>query len=507
METAGQTADSTKHRAGVPSPPIDRRQFLQRAIAAGAGTAVLPATMVSAQTAKPGASPYGELTTEPDENGLLLPEGFTSRILAVGGEPVADTGYAWHAFPDGAATFPADDGGWILAVNSEVTALFAPDQGGVSAIRFDADGEVVDAYRILEGSTSNCAGGPTPWGTWLSCEEPLDKKGRLWECDPTGKEEPVAHEAMGLWNREAAAVDPKGEAVYMTEDDGSGLLYRYTPTAYPDLSEGLLEAAIVDDDGGVTWGEIPDPSAATAPTNQQLADATRFNGGEGIWFHDETIFFTTKGDNRVHAIDLEEQQYRLIWESDPDEDGVEGAVLSGVDNITVDDATGDLFVAEDGGDMEVCIITPEGAVAPFARVAENPNGSEITGPCLSPDRTRLYFSSQRGTSPKGLDEIIPGTDKDAKIAGITYEVTGPFRKPTAEPESPTTTLAKANPSAGTGSDGGSEDEGGSTSAPVVIGGIAVLAAAGIGATVALRRRRDPDAAPAAADDATPDDGA
>jgi secreted PhoX family phosphatase len=149
---------------------MDRRQFLQRAITAGTGAAVLPAQIAAAQSAEPGESPYGALATEPDENGLRLPEGFTSRILAVGGEPVGDTGYAWHAFPDGAATFATDDGGWIYACNSEITAIVAEDQGGVSAIRFDADGEITDAYRILENSTSNCAGGPTPWGTWMSCE-------------------------------------------------------------------------------------------------------------------------------------------------------------------------------------------------------------------------------------------------------------------------------------------------------------------------------------------------
>ena len=108
----------------------------------------------------------------------------------------------------------------------------------MSAVRFDAEGEIADAYRILEGSTSNCAGGPTPWGTWLTCEEPLDKRGRVWECDPTGATEAVVHDAMGIWNHEAAAVDPEGEAVYLTEDDPAGLLYRYTPAAYPDLSEG-----------------------------------------------------------------------------------------------------------------------------------------------------------------------------------------------------------------------------------------------------------------------------
>src|SRR4051794_1669185 len=78
---------------------IDRRQFLRRAITAGTSAAVLPAAMVSAQSATPGASPYGDLATEPDENGLLLPDGFTSKVLAVGGDEVASTGYAWHAFP------------------------------------------------------------------------------------------------------------------------------------------------------------------------------------------------------------------------------------------------------------------------------------------------------------------------------------------------------------------------------------------------------------------------
>ncbi len=455
---------------------------------AGAGAAVIPSTLVSAQTAEPGTGPYGDLATEPDENGLLLPEGFTSRIIAIGGETVAGTGYAWHAFPDGAATFPTDDGGWIYACNSEVTLPFAPDQGGVSAIRFDADGEVVDAYRILEGSTSNCAGGPTPWGTWMSCEEPVDKHGRLWECDPTGEKEAVAHEAMGLWNREAAAVDPEAEVVYMTEDDPAGLLYRYTPTDYPDLSAGTVEAAVVADDGTVTWAEVPDPSGKPKQTKNQVPEATTFNGGEGIWYDQGSIYFTSKGDDKVHHIDLGSMRYEVIWDADAVADGVEGAVLSGVDNITVDHGTGDLFVAEDGGNMEVVLISSDGVVAPFARVAEDPTGSEITGPCLSPDRTRLYFSSQRGPSPKMLKEVIPGCTFDSRNAGITYEITGPFRAAADEPEAATTTIAKASSSGTDSSDSsdGSEDQ--STSAPVVIGGIALVAAAGAGAPLALRRR-------------------
>lgn len=443
-----------------------------------------------AQTATPGASPYGPLRAEPDENGLLLPEGFTSRIVAVAGEPVAETGYAWPAFPDGAATFPTVDGGWIHTVNSEVFTFIAPDAGGVSAVRYDKDGVIVDAYRILEGSNSNCAGGPTPWGTWLSGEESADEQGRVWECDPTGDKEAVAHEAMGRWAHEAVAVDPGSKTLYLTQDHPTGLLYRYTPTDYPDLSAGLLEAAVVADDGSVTWSEVPDPSGKTAPTREQVPEATPFAGGEGIWFHDGVVSFTTKYDHSVHALHLAEQRHEVIWKGDPDRLGVEDAVLSGVDNITADAGSGDLYVAEDGGNMEVVMITPEGAVAPFVRITgEGQEGSEVTGPCFNPARDRLYFSSQRGPSSKTIAEVIPGTTGEAKGLGITYEVTGPFRG-RGEPgdttsgtaPSPTTTLARA----AEGSDGTSDDDGAMNGA-LVVGGIVVVAAAAAG-VLALRRR-------------------
>ena len=88
------------------------------------------------------------------------------------------------------------------------------------------------------------------------------------------------------------------------------------------------------------------------------------------------------------------------------------APLTGVDNVT-GSSSGDLFVAEDGGNMEICIITPDDVVAPFLRITDQ-SSSEITGPAFSPDGTRLYFSSQRGTS-------------GSSSGGITYEVTGPFR--------------------------------------------------------------------------------
>ena len=313
---------------------MDRRNFLRAGVVSTGAGVMLPTAMfarpASARSAEgsatPGESPYGPLSDTPDENGLLLPAGFTSRVIAVSGEVVGATNYAWHMFPDGAGTFDDGNGGWYYTCNSEVFDFMAPDSGSVSAIHFDADGNIVDAYRILEGSNSNCAGGPTPWGTWLSGEENFSGIGRIWECDPTGAKPAVAHEAMGRWAHEAAAVDPDNQQVYLTEDNPTGVFYRYTPTAYPDLSAGKLEACIVAADGSVTWGPLTDPSGATVPTREQVAGATIFPGNEGCWYHQGWVYFTSKGDHSVHGIDIAAQKYTLLWKGDPDGLGVEGAV-------------------------------------------------------------------------------------------------------------------------------------------------------------------------------------
>ena len=407
---------------------MDRRRFLRLGVASASGAALLPSARVAAaQTASAGESPYGSIDgLAPNTDGVVVPDGFTARVVAVAGEPVARTEYRWRLFPDGAATFDDGNGGWYYVCNSEVFNFMAPASGGASAIHFSPQGEVLDAYPILEGSHSNCAGGPTPWGTWLSCEEAYVGDGLVWECDPTGVAPAVAHPAMGNFTHEAVAVDPIGQSLYLTEDQAAGVLYRYTPAAYPDLSEGLLEAATVAGDGAVSWTPVPDPSAQDLPTREQVEEATIFPGAEGIWYHDDWIYFTTKFDHRVHAINVRSQRYVLIWSPDPQavEDGT--AVLTGVDNITVDAGSGDLFVAEDGGNMEIVIITPDGQVAPFARVVGQDH-SEITGPVFSPARDRLYFSSQRGPTPSAVGEIIDGLSTTDYIGGITYEITGPFR--------------------------------------------------------------------------------
>ena len=338
----------------------------------------------------------------PDENGVQLPQGFTSRVVARSSqEPVPGCGYRWHAAPDGAAVFTTNDG-WVYVSNSEVGG----NQGGVGALRFDLQGRVIDSYSTLDGTSTNCAGGPTPWGTWLSCEE-FDQ-GRVWECDPLGKKQAIVRPALGVFKHEAAAVDPVLNDIYLTEDTGDGLFYRFRPGSRgADLSAGRLEAAEVMDGGKVVWHRVKDPSGVVQPTRMQVPQATLFKGGEGAWHHDQVIYFTTTQDGRVWAYDISASTITVIYD---DDDHVEPE-LTGVDNITVS-AGGDVIVAEDGGDNQIIAVLPDRKTAPLLRVVGH-DKSEITGPVFDPSGTRLYFSSQRGATGESED-------------GMTFEVTGPF---------------------------------------------------------------------------------
>src|SRR5262245_9212471 len=196
---------------------VSRRQFVKSLAALGIGMGLGPWTVTRAQT----SGPYGPLGL-PDINGVRLPAGFTSRLIATTGQLVPGTSYTWHLAPDGGATF-ATGGGWIYVSNSEANG----NTGGVSAIWFDASGQIVDAYRILADTKWNCAGGATPWGTWLSCEE--YRGGLVWECDPAGPGQGIARPALGKFVHEAAAVDPVTGYVYLTEDEDRGRFYRFCP--------------------------------------------------------------------------------------------------------------------------------------------------------------------------------------------------------------------------------------------------------------------------------------
>jgi secreted PhoX family phosphatase len=324
-------------------------------------------------------------------------------LLATTGQRVDGTDYVWHGEPDGAATFVHPDGGWLYVSNSELNG----GNGGVGVLQLDDDGQIVDAYRILGGTKWNCSGGATPWGTWLSCEE--FRNGFVWECFPFDKgSQGIARPAMGKFIHEAAVVDPVTGYVYLTEDENDSRLYRFRPGAPEDLSEGVLEALVLDGTD-VTWVET-----STRRPNRDRTTAS-FDRGEGAWFSGGSVYFTTTGDDKVWRLDV----------TDPDANTLEviydaaavgpDAPLREPDNITVHAPTGRIFVCEDDDDLQVVLLADtanadERVAAPFLQLVGH-GGSELAGPAFSPDGLRFYVSSQRGLDGKN---------------GMTFEITGSF---------------------------------------------------------------------------------
>jgi hypothetical protein len=374
----------------------------------GLGAGVLGAALVatSCTPASPtdppsaGSGPYGPMGA-PNSAGVALPAGFTARIIARSTEVVPGTSYRWHLAPDGGACFTAPDGGWYYVSNSEVLGFLG---AGASAISFAPGGTVRGAYRILGNTNNNCAGGPTPWGTWLSCEEnPL---GQVYECNPTKAGQGVVRPALGRFSHEAAAIDPVTGFVYLTEDEKDGRFYRFRPTTPGNLTRGVLEAALVRG-SRVSWVGPLDPNVPQRLNRP--AGTTEFRGGEGCWYDAGTIYFTTKGDNRVWAYHTTGQTIRVLYRPDASAN----PELRNVDNVTVS-PRGDVIVAEDGDDQQLVLVTVEGEVVPFLQLFGQ-SDSELTGPAFSPDGSRLYVSSQRG--PSGSRE---------GSGGLTYEIVGPF---------------------------------------------------------------------------------
>jgi secreted PhoX family phosphatase len=170
------------------------------------------------------------------------------------------------------------------------------------------------------------------------------------------------------------------------------------------VEAGVLEVAAVDAGGVVSWLAVPDPQAAVVPTRLQVPASTAFAGGEGCWYAGGAVVFTTKLDGRVWRYDEASSRLSVIYDAatrvQPD--------LTGVDNVTGWPGGG-LVVCEDGGDMQLVGLSPDGSVSPILQVVGQ-DTSELTGVGFDPSGQRLYVSSQRGVDGNG----------------IIYEVSGPI---------------------------------------------------------------------------------
>ena len=430
--------------------PIDRRHFLSRTSLAFGG--ILASGCVASSAAPvlgPSLNRFGALQADPA--GVLdLPPGFSYRVLSrLGdsmddGEPVPDAA-------DGMGCFDLGGGKIALVRNHELrpdraepvavspaydtvarSLLALP--GGTTTIVLDAETLAVERqYRSLAGTIRNCAGGVTPWGSWLSCEEntstPRDEGGRLNRdhgyvfevpADHDGLVDPVPLKAMGRFNHEAACVDPATGIVYMTEDRGDSLFYRFIPDVPGDLAAGgVLQALVLADLQDTRnsedntdrihvrspvagrWITLDDVEAPDDDLRQRGAaqGATIFARGEGIWMGEGEMYFTATSGGRAG----EGQIFRftpraagpdmleLFYESPA------ASEYSFGDNLVVS-PFGDLIVCEDqyGDTVDNYLrgITPSGEAYAFGRLRLQ---TEPAGACFSPDGRTLFVNAYSPT--------------------------------------------------------------------------------------------------------------
>ena len=451
---------------------INRRKFLKGAV--GIGFAGLGAYFVYNKFKngyKNQIKGYGNLIKDPD--GIFdLPEKFSYKILSRVGD-IMDDGFPLPGLPDGMATFPGSNGKVILVRNHELgfnngnISAFGENEeylklvpkskiydfgqsgkrgfGGTTTIVYDIKkGEVEKQYLSLCGTLRNCSGGPTPWGSWLTCEETEEKAGEELKKDHGYVFEVPASENIGLIDptpliemgriyREAAAIDPNSGTVYLTEDKSDGLFYRYIPNTPGQLHEGgKLQALAIKGKFSADLTNWVKPFATTGVSmdvewidmedidnpNNDLRErghkkgAAIFARGEGLWFGDKELFIacTSGGVKKLG------QGWRYIpsdFEGKEEEKNFPGKIelfiepnennlLERCDNITIS-PWGHLFVCEDGsGEDYVKAITPNGEIYTIGRNALS--FSETAGVCFSPDGSTMFLNIQA----EGLTIAITG---------------------------------------------------------------------------------------------------
>lgn len=421
------------------SLPANRRQFLA---ATGSAFAALVASGCSTRTTLGGAGFAGYGPLVPDPQGLLdLPQGFSYRVLSSLGDAMTD-GLKVPDRADGMGCFDLGSGKLALVRNHELGET--SDAGGALAhgFRRNAQGAVyaggtttlvLDArtlnverqFRSLGGTIRNCAGGITPWGSWLTCEESMFsraedvKKEHGWvfevPANATGMVDAVPLKAMGRFNHEAACVDPRTGIVYLTEDQEDGLFYRFVPNVRGKLAQGgKLQALVLADGirdsrnkGGVTmnvgawhqarWIDLDNVEAPADDLRMRgaAAGALVIARGEGIWMGEGELYFTATSGGTAKLGQIFRFRPGTAGRSDALElffESTSADQFNYGDNLCVA-PNGHLVVCEDqyGEDVANYVrgITPDGRV--YA-IGFSRTGTETAGACFSPDGRTLFLN-------------------------------------------------------------------------------------------------------------------
>lgn len=443
-------------RSPAPAPVSRRGLVLSAAALAFSGLGARAALAAEGADIVDQVRGYGPLLRDPA--GVLdLPEGFSYRVLSSAGEVMDDgflvpdhfDGMGCLALPDGRLALmrnhELDEGehrlgptGGRADLESRLAALPAFDRdregrvlpGGVTRLVVDPEtGRREHQSLALAGTVLNCAGGATPWGSWLTCEEtlvsaPKTGTGHGWVFeapgDASGVVEAVPLTALGRFRHEAAAVDPVTGTVYLTEDRDDGLLYRFLPRAPGRLAEGGRLQALAFEAGGTdsrNWRQADlavgearalrwiDLDGVESPEDDlrrrgHSAGAVLFARGEGLHLATRPqggcdVFFacTSGGARRLGQIfrltsrpgGLADQLQLFVESRD-------SRVLDYADNLTVA-PSGNLVVCEDRVSLSpnhLKVITPTGKVFALARLRMR---TELAGACFSPDGRFLFVNA------------------------------------------------------------------------------------------------------------------
>lgn len=456
------------------SHSLTRRDFHKRVAGATLGMLGLKTLLEGRAEAQSGTSSFSKLVKDP--KGIFdLPKGFEYRIISKTGETMND-GLLVPGYPDGMAAFQGSRGETVLIRNHELkgypgdlcafgkenelvakvdkTKLYDRAgghylaRGGTTTLIYDTKKKVLKRqFLSLAGTVANCAGGPTPWGSWISCEETNLRGGKRYEEDhgynfevsskAKGLSEAVPLKAMGRFAHEAIAVHEKSGVVFQTEDRNDSIVTRFLPKKPGQLRHGgILQALVIRDHKWadtrnwqsvdfqvgsnleVEWMTLSEIDSPKDDLRIRAAaeGAAIFARGEGMWACRDGIYFacTSGGPKKLGQI----WRYRPSpWEGKEREKESRGRLslfvestnaktLQNVDNLTFS-PWGGLVVAEDGPkNARIHAIDSKGQATMIGRNAAN--SSELTGVCFSPDGSTLFVNVQK--------------------SGWTLAITGPWPK-------------------------------------------------------------------------------